>query len=460
MKYAGIAVLASLAIALGLSQTTPATSQAWASPEIVKRSELVADVVEKAVPSVVNISTTRLVRSANPFAGNRAGKSLGSGVIVSASGYILTNNHVVAGARDIKVALSDGRELRARLVGADPKSDLAVLKLTGKLRRIQPIALGSSTKMRLGETVLAIGNPFGVGQTVTQGIVSAKGRANMGILDYEDFIQTDAAINPGNSGGALINLRGELIGINTAILSKTGGSQGIGFAIPSDLVRPIMRSLIKHGKVTRGWLGVSIQSVDDDLVQTLKLPIDSGVLVSDVLAGSPAARAGLRRNDIIVKLDDQPTRSAAQLRTKVASAGAGASVGLGVIRGRKNVALAVRLGELPERSQVASRRRDNSRSPPINADGLGINVARVTRALKQRYDLPAALDRGVVVTGVADGSRAADIGLEPGDVILEVNRSRVNNPRDLERAYQRATDRLALLVFRDGSALYVTINKR
>ena len=455
MKYAGMAVLAALAIAVGLFHEAPA-SRAWASPDLVEQSDKVADIVERALPSVVNISTTKLVTSHNPFGGIQSGKSLGSGVIVSRRGYVVTNNHVVSGARDIKVSLSDGRELRAKLVGADPKSDLAVLKLQGKLRGIKPISLGSSNKMRLGETVLAIGNPFGVGQTVTQGIVSAKGRANMGILDYEDFIQTDAAINPGNSGGALINLRGELIGINTAILSRSGGSQGIGFAIPSDIIRPIMRSLIKNGKVTRGWLGVSIQSVNDDLADSLKLATDSGVLIADVADGSPAEKAGLRRNDVVVKLDEQPTRSAAQLRTKVAASGAGSTITLGVLRGREPITLKVRLAELPEQRD---ERRSRRRGPAARRGELGIAVSPVTPALRRRFDLPSRLDRGVVVTGVTDGSQAAEIGLQPGDVILEVNRTRIDSTAELERAYRRAGDRLALLVFRDGSAVYIAVSK-
>jgi Do/DeqQ family serine protease len=461
MRYAGIAVLASLAIALGLSQTSLSPGPAWASPDLVAQSDRVADVVEQALPSVVNINTTRVVTSSSPFGfdrGNQLGKSLGSGVIVSRKGYVITNNHVVAEARDIRVALSDGRELAAELVGGDPKSDLAVLRLKGKLGRLQPIKIGSSSQMRLGETVLAIGNPFGVGQTVTMGIVSAKGRANMGILDYEDFIQTDASINPGNSGGALINLRGELIGINTAILSRTGGSQGIGFAIPADVVKPIMTSLIKTGRVTRGWLGVSIQTLDDDLIEALGLGSERGVLVSDVLAGSPAATSGLRRNDVIIDVDGRPTRSAAQLRTTIASAGAEATVALNVIRDRQRTKVKVKLAKLPDAGRVARR---GSRGPATSRPTkLGVGVEPVSPRARREHNLPRNLTHGLVITGVQSGTPAEEIGLRAGDVILEINRRKVKSEADLRRAYDQARNRLALLVFRDGSAVYITISKR
>jgi Do/DeqQ family serine protease len=371
---------------------------------------------------------------------------------------VITNNHVVAEARDIRVALSDGRELAAELVGGDPKSDLAVLRLKGKLGRLQPIKIGSSSQMRLGETVLAIGNPFGVGQTVTMGIVSAKGRANMGILDYEDFIQTDASINPGNSGGALINLRGELIGINTAILSRTGGSQGIGFAIPADVVKPIMTSLIKTGRVTRGWLGVSIQTLDDDLIEALGLGSERGVLVSDVLTGSPAARSGVRRNDVIIDVDGRPTRSAAQLRTTIASAGADATVALNVIRDRQRTQVKVKLAKLPDEGRVARR---GSRGPATSRPTkLGVAVEPVSPRARREHNLPRNLTQGLVITGVQSGTPAEEIGLRAGDVILEINRRKVKSEADLRRAYDQARNRLALLVFRDGSAVYITISKR
>jgi Do/DeqQ family serine protease len=323
----------------------------------------IADVTERVLPSVVNISTTTAGKSRgpalfdpffndseSPFRGRpgaREGKSLGSGVIVSAGGYVLTNSHVVADATDIRVSLSDGRELSAQVVGSDPKSDLAVLALEGKIGKLEPVRFGRSNKIRLGQIVLAIGNPFGVGQTVTMGIISAKGRSGMGIVDYEDFIQTDAAINPGNSGGALVNLDGELIGINTAILSRTGGYQGIGFAIPTDMARPIMNSLIRDGHVDRGFLGVNIQTLTRELATSAGLADDQrGVLVTRVLQASPAARAGLRQGDVITRIDDKDTFTAAHVVNAVGMAGSGKRVRLRVLRSGKTRTLRVELDEL------------------------------------------------------------------------------------------------------------------
>ena len=328
----------------------------------------IADVTERVLPSVVNISTTTARKNrgpamfdpfftdpSSPFGGRpseREGQSLGSGVIVSPQGYVLTNSHVVADATDIRVSLSDGRELHAELIGSDPKSDLAVLKLEGKLRNLTPIRFGRSHKIRLGEIVLAIGNPFGVGQTVTMGIISAKGRSGMGIVDYEDFIQTDAAINPGNSGGALINLDGELIGINTAILSRTGGYQGIGFAIPTDMARPIMESLIRDGRVDRGFLGVNIQTLTRELAKAEGLPDDQrGVLVTRVLSASPAARAGLLQGDIIMRIDGKDTFTAAHVVNAVGMAGSGKRVKLEVMRAGKSRTLRIELDDLDRNSR-------------------------------------------------------------------------------------------------------------
>jgi Do/DeqQ family serine protease len=271
-------------------------------------------------------------------------------VIVSANGYVLTNSHVVSDSEDIRVSLADGRALEARMVGNDPKSDLAVLQLVGNVGKLAPIRIGQSSNMRLGDVVLAIGNPFGVGQAVTMGIVSAKGRSGMGIVDYEDFIQTDAAINPGNSGGALVNMQGELIGINTAILSRSGGYQGIGFAIPTDMAQPIMDSLISDGKVERGWLGVRIQTLTGDLAEATHLPGIRGVLVSDVMPGSPAARAGLHRGDVIVRLGSKDTHTAAHLSTAVAMAGANRTVNLDLLRDGKQRSLRIALGDLANAS--------------------------------------------------------------------------------------------------------------
>ena len=431
----------------------------------------IADIAERALPSVVNVSTTTVVtRATTPFENDpffddffggrrgreRYGQSLGSGVIVSAKGYILTNSHVVANAKDIKISLSDGRDLSATLVGTDPKSDLAVLKLKTPVAGLKPIPFGDSDKLRLGDVVLAIGNPFGVGQAVTMGIVSAKGRANMGIVDYEDFIQTDAAINPGNSGGALINLRGELVGINTAILSRTGGYQGIGFAIPTGMARPIMDSLISKGKVIRGWLGVSIQDVTKELSDTLGLNLDRGVLIAGVVSGGPAAKAGLRRGDVVVRINNRACDKASHLRNAIAAGGVGKPVQMEIVRGGQKQTLSVVLGETPRDSDAVLG--NEGRGGGGDSVKLGLKVAPLNNAARQRYDIPRDVTHGVVVTGVGRDSVAEGL-LQPGDVILQVNRTAIHNAKQLDEAYRTARGKLALLVYREGSTVYLVVSK-
>ena len=328
---------------------------------------------QRAIPAVVNISTLRVYRTPeglppsplwqDPFfreffgedffrffgiPRERVERSLGSGVIVSEDGYILTNHHVIANASRIVVGLSDRREFEAKVVGTDPTTDIALLKIDA--RRLPFLPFGDSEKTQVGDIVLAIGNPFGIGQTVTMGIVSAKGRSNMGLVDYEDFIQTDAAINPGNSGGALINLRGELIGINTAIVSRTGGYQGIGFAVPSNLARRVMEQLKRYGRVIRGWLGVSVQQVTPQLASHLGLKEPWGALVLEVAPGSPAAQGGLRRGDVIVRYDGREIRAAWELRNLIALTPVGKRVKLSVIRRGIEKDLYVTIRRQPERS--------------------------------------------------------------------------------------------------------------
>lgn len=306
------------------------------------RGNVVSDVAEACIDSVVHISTSTGSRR-SPI-----GSGLGSGVIIDPKGVILTNNHVVENARSILVTLNDGRKFDARVKGVDPKSDLAVIELEGNPRGLKSLKFGDSASLRLGEYVLAIGNPFGLSGSVTMGIVSAKGRANVGIVDYEDFIQTDAAINPGNSGGALVNLRGELVGINTAILSRSGGYQGIGFSIPSNMAKPIMESLVNDGRVRRGWLGISIEDVTPKIATELGMRDAKGVLVRSVQANSPAARAGLRRGDVVLKIKQEEVNSSTRLRNIVALEGAGASVTFTIFRDGATKALRIQLGELPE----------------------------------------------------------------------------------------------------------------
>jgi serine protease Do len=438
----------------------------------------VAEVAERVVPSVVSISATRMVRtqSRNPFfreffgqpgmGGGPGGmpeeqeqeqQGLGSGVVVTRDGVVLTNNHVVEQAEDIRVTLSDGRKFDAEVVGTDPQSDLAVVRIQGKVPAgLQPLEFGDSAALRLGDVVLAVGNPFGVGQTVTMGIVSAKGRSSMGIVDYEDFIQTDAAINPGNSGGALVNLRGELVGINTAILSRSGGYQGIGFAIPTSMARPIMGSLLSDGKVARGWLGVAIQSIDSDLAAAMKLDGAQGVLISDVTPGSPAAKVGLRRGDVILTLDGKPMTDSSQLRNHVAAKEPGSKVALDILRDGKTRRLEVGLGTLPNSHVARAESELGGKS-----DGLlaGVKVANMTPQLRMRFNVPDEVQSGVLVTQVSPGSRAQRVGLRPGDVIVEFDRKPVDAVATLDELNGKAEGSALLLVSRQGNMVFLPLRQ-
>ena len=351
---------AALSLALGCSSAgdEDSGSQSWSLLPAAHAqapgndANLVSDVAEKSLPSVVHISTGTNVKqpylSRGPWDGeNVRPQGLGSGVIISKDGLVLTNNHVIEKADRILVTLSNGRKHEARIVGRDPKSDVAVLRLQGDLKGIEPIKIGDSGRLRLGEFVLAIGNPFGLSGSVTMGIVSAKGRANVGIVDYEDFIQTDAAINPGNSGGALVNLRGELVGINTAILSRSGGYQGIGFAIPTNMVKPIMKDLIESGRVMRGWLGVSIEDVSPQVARSVGLKEARGVLIRAVQPGSPADKAGLKRGDVILAIKGKEVNSSSRLRNLVALTGADKATSFSVFSEGKTKEVKAMLGALP-----------------------------------------------------------------------------------------------------------------
>jgi len=438
-------------------------------------------VVKAVTPAVVNISTTRVIRTPGgeqmaPFMNDpffrqffgdeffrrfqipreRRENSLGSGVIVSSDGYIVTNNHVIAKADEIRVLLNDKREFTGKIIGTDPKTDLAVIKIDAKNLPVVP--WGNSDQLEVGEFVLAIGNPFGLNSTVTMGIVSAVGRANVGIADYEDFIQTDAAINPGNSGGALVNSRGELVGINTAIFSRSGGYMGIGFAVPSNMARTVMDALIKTGKVTRGWLGVSIQEVTRDLAAQFGLKETRGALVSEVLGDSPAANAGLQAGDVIVAFDGRTVESPTALRNMVAQTPVGKSVRVEVVRDGRRQVFNVKIAEQPKEIAEAGSEGPEEAQTGGESALSGLEARTLTPEIAQQLGLPPTT-RGVVITGVDPNSPAAAAGVQPGDVILEVNRQPVRSVEDLRRIAAKLSkkDSVLLLLNRRGGKLFLAL---
>lgn len=363
---------------------------------------------------------------------------LGSGVIVSADGYILTNNHVVDGADEIRVALNDGREFNARLIGRDPKTEVAVIKIDAKDLPIVTIA--DSDKIEIGDLCLAIGNPFGVGQTVTMGIISASGRAGMG-LDYEDFIQTDASINPGNSGGALVDAEGRLIGINTMILSRTGGNQGIGFAVPSNLARTIMTSLIDSGTVVRGYLGVGIQDVTPVIAKQFKLGERKGAIIAEVVPHSPADKGGMQSDDIVLSYNNKPVNDSRHFKLQVAETAPGTKVPVEVLRDGKEVTLHVTVKPQPDSEEVAT----NSKADTSASDSLkGVTVADIDAQARQQFKIPASV-KGALVTEVEQDTAAAEAGLKAGDVIEEINRSAVKGADDAVRLTDHLKDKVILL---------------
>jgi serine protease Do len=420
---------------------------------------------KEVLPSVVTIYSERLV-AVNPQ-GDRSGRGMpedffhffglpdqvpqrgmGSGVIIQEDGLILTNNHVVAGADRVRVNLSDGRDFDAKVLGRDPKTDIAVLRIEAS--GLPAARMGSSDALEVGEWVLAVGSPFQLNQTVTQGIVSAKGRSSVGLADYEDFIQTDAAINPGNSGGALVNLRGEVVGVNTAIATRTGGYQGVGFAIPIDMARKITDSLVRNGRVVRGFLGIQIQDVDAALAENLGLDKPQGALVTDVTRGQPAAEAGIKTGDLIVELDGQPVRDRDALRLKVGETQPGTDMAVTVLRDGGRKTIKVHLAEFPRDEETASN-EDETQSAPPSLDKLGFTVERLDRLTRQRYEIDSEVD-GLIVTEIDLGSPASDAGLREGDLILEAGKEAVNTVSEL-RARIDDTDvgETLLLKVRRGS---------
>jgi len=374
----------------------------------------------------------------------------GSGVIVSPDGYILTNNHVIDGARTVTITLPDKREFTGKIVGADPKTDLAVVKIDGQ--NLPTVSWGDATKLQVGEYVLAVGNPFGLNSTVTLGIVSALGRGRMGITQYEDFIQTDAAINPGNSGGALVNTKGELVGINTAIFSQTGGYQGVGFAVPTSMSKPIYESLVKNGKVVRGFLGVSIQDLNQDLAKSFGIKDEKGALVSDVKDESPAGQAGLKQGDIITTYQGSPVEDAVTLQRQVTKTAVGTKVIIRVIREGHEKDLTVTIGEQPETTKIAK-----AETGETDYAFAGVAVQDLDRDTAKELGVKGKA-QGVVVTAVEPDSGAEKAGVMRGDVIREINRQPVKSVKDFEKVSSglKKGENVLILIDRRGNALFLS----
>jgi serine protease Do len=494
-KNALLALVCLCVVAVACS-TLPTGSMASAAGVPPSMAQGFSEIVKKVTPAVVNIAVTgggeaggrgRRPLPPGPFGGppgeeppggelptpppipppgphGRPDQSAGSGVVLDPTGYIVTNNHVVEGATQITVTLSDRREFPAKIIGADPKTDLAVIKIEAK--DLPALKWAEYDKLQVGDLVLAIGSPFGLSSTVTLGIISALGRGNVGIADYEDFIQTDAAINPGNSGGALINMTGDLIGINTAIFSRTGGSEGIGFAIPSSIALDIVESLQKTGKVVRGWMGVAIQEITPALAKSFKLPEQrKGVLISDVNENGPSHEAGIKRGDIVVAFNGKDVQSVSQLRNLVARTVVGKDAQVKILRDGKEQTLNVKVAERPSdemlaKKEPAPKEPTETIKPPDNVLAA-LRIQPLDPATMSQLNIPAKTT-GVVVASVEAGSSAEAAGLQRGDVIQEVNHEVVKSVDDYQKAASKIKkDELAvLLLSRQGNNLFVAVNPK
>jgi serine protease Do len=435
-------------------------------------------VLKPALPAVVNISSSKVVKPGrnqmspmfnDPFfrqffgdqgpgeARPQREQSLGSGVIVSSDGTILTNNHVVDGATDIKVFLSDKREFQAKLIGTDANTDIAVLKIDAS--NLPTLPLGDSNQLQVGDLIFAIGDPFGVGETATMGIVSATGRGGFGIERYENFIQTDAAINPGNSGGAMIDIHGNLVGINTAILSHgsmngEGGNEGVGFAIPVSMAKPVMDQILAHGKVVRGYLGVHIQDLTPELARAFGLKDGTGVLIGDVSADTPASRAGLKKGDVILKVNGEPVGAMNQLHVQIAQFAPGTQIKLQIWRNGSTQDVSVKLDEFKDQDEKVA-------SAEVTGAALeGVQVQDLSSDIIQQLNLPAGT-HGVVVTSVDPSSAAAAAQLNRGDVIQEVNHKPISNTSDYQQALSGVGKQAVLLLVNHGGVTgYVVVEPR
>ncbi len=466
-----VAVFLFSTVSLGLIALQSGCEKMKGGYTVVGFPQSFADLVQKVKPAVVNISTTTTVKiPGSPFRhffGPDEGEgpfgdffhrffgdipdqelkqqSLGSGFIIDKDGYIITNNHVVDGADEIKVKLADGREFKARVIGRDQKTDLALIKISSIFKDLPAISLGDSDRMRVGDWVLAIGNPFGLEETVTQGIISATGRV-IGSGPYDNFLQTDAPINPGNSGGPLINLSGEVIGINSAIIQS---GQGIGFAIPSNMAKKIIPQLKEKGKVTRGWIGVSVQTVTPEIAQALGLKEAQGVLVGEVVPGGPADAAGIKRGDVIVSFDGKEIKKVGDLPLLVADTPAGKSVEVKVMRDSKKLTLTMKVAEMPSGKLPAIGQ--------VSPEGLGLTVQSITPRIMAELQLRDK--SGVVVVNIQPGSPADDAGMQAGDLIKEVNRTPIKDLNDYNSAIQKAgrNKPVLFLVKRGTQTFYVTI---
>ncbi|MGP9811222.1 DegQ family serine endoprotease [Rhodopseudomonas sp. NSM] len=454
------------AIVLSLATSLPAMAQERRLPSSQAEIKLsYAPIVQHAQPAVVNVYAAKVVQNRNPlledpifrrfFGGGgpqpeQIQRSLGSGVMVDPSGLVVTNNHVIEGADQVKVALADKREFEAEIVLKDSRTDLAVLRLKDTKEKFATLDFANSDELLVGDLVLAIGNPFGVGQTVTHGIVSALARTQVGITDYQFFIQTDAAINPGNSGGALVDMTGKLVGINTAIFSRSGGSQGIGFAIPANMVRVVVASAKSGGKaVKRPWLGARLQAVTPEIAETLGLKRPSGALVASVSKGSPSEKAGLKLSDLIVAVDGFAIDDPNAFDYRFATRPLGGTAQIDVQRGGKPVKLTITLETAPDtgRDEIVL----TARSP-----FQGARIANISPAIADELRLDPSVE-GVVVTELADGATAAGVGFQKGDIIVAVNNKRIAKTSDLDRITNESFRLWRITVVRGGQQINVTL---